>query len=157
MRPPSKSRFVSITVWQRKFHSQDSHTAITVFRYSGGERNPHRQQRPYLLGIKVHRQKSKWRESRAWPRNRSTSSFSGGLRIAETPLAARFLQLEEFFSIFETQVRMMQSDANRSQPSNSLIIRENTGNYRDLEHLEGELQPKMSCLPSAFCRDSLLN
>jgi hypothetical protein len=52
---------------------------------------------------------------------------------------------------------MMQSDANCSLASNSLIIRESTGNFRDFDPLEAELQPKKPRLLSGFCRNSLLN
>ena len=41
--------------------------------------------------------------------------------------------------------------------SNSLIIRENTGNFRDFGRLGVELGPNKSCLLSGFCRNSLLN
>jgi hypothetical protein len=41
--------------------------------------------------------------------------------------------------------------------SNSLIIRENTGNYRDFGRLGVELGPNKSCLLWGFCRNSLLN
>jgi hypothetical protein len=41
--------------------------------------------------------------------------------------------------------------------SNSLIIRENTGNIRDFDHLGVELNPNKPCLLPGFCRNSLLN
>ncbi len=41
--------------------------------------------------------------------------------------------------------------------SNSLIIRENTGNFRDFGRLEIELGPNKPCLLSGFCRNSLAN
>jgi hypothetical protein len=41
--------------------------------------------------------------------------------------------------------------------ANSLIIRENTGNFRDFDPLEAELQPKRSRPLSGFCRNSLLD
>jgi hypothetical protein len=41
--------------------------------------------------------------------------------------------------------------------SNSLIIRENTGNIRDFDHLGVELNRNKPCLLSGFCRNSLLN
>jgi hypothetical protein len=41
--------------------------------------------------------------------------------------------------------------------SNSLIIRENTGNYRDFGHLGVELGPNKPRLLPCFCRNSLLN
>src|ERR1019366_6775970 len=40
---------------------------------------------------------------------------------------------------------------------NSLIIRENTGNFRDFAGPGAELGPNKSCLLSGFCRNSLLN
>jgi hypothetical protein len=40
---------------------------------------------------------------------------------------------------------------------NSLIIRENTGNFRDFGHLEVELGPNKPCLLSGFGRNSLPN
>jgi|ERR1700733_1574494 hypothetical protein len=36
--------------------------------------------------------------------------------------------------------------------SNSLIIRENTGNFRDFDPLEAGLRPKKLCLLCGFCR-----
>jgi hypothetical protein len=41
--------------------------------------------------------------------------------------------------------------------SNSLIIRENTGNFRDFGRLGVELGPNKPCLLSSFCRNSLPN
>jgi hypothetical protein len=41
--------------------------------------------------------------------------------------------------------------------ANSLIIRENTGNSRDLGRPEADLQAKKPCLLSGFCPNSLLN
>src|ERR1039458_5287572 len=41
--------------------------------------------------------------------------------------------------------------------SNSLIIRENTGNFRDFGRLRAELQPKKPRLLWGFHRNSLLN
>jgi len=35
--------------------------------------------------------------------------------------------------------------------SNSLIIRENTGNFPDFDHLRVDLQPKKPCLLWGFC------
>ena len=57
----------------------------------------------------------------------------------------------------ETGWRMTQSGTNCSLASNSLIIRENTGNFRDFDPLEAELQPKKSRPLSGFCRNSLLD
>ena len=52
---------------------------------------------------------------------------------------------------------MRQSDANQSPRSNSLIIMENTGNFRDFGRPETGLRPKKPCLLSGFCPNSLLN
>jgi len=52
---------------------------------------------------------------------------------------------------------MVQSDANCSLQSNSLIIREKTGNFRDFGCLGVDLQLKKPHLLSGFCRNSLLN
>jgi hypothetical protein len=52
---------------------------------------------------------------------------------------------------------MTESDANRSLQSNSLIIRENTGNFRDFGCLEVDLNRRKPCLLSGFYRNSLLN
>ncbi len=41
--------------------------------------------------------------------------------------------------------------------SNSLMIRENTGNFRDFDPFGAEWQPKNPRLLSNFCRNSLLN
>jgi hypothetical protein len=40
--------------------------------------------------------------------------------------------------------------------SNSLIIRENTGNFRDFGGLGVGLRPNNPCVLSGFCRNSLL-
>jgi hypothetical protein len=53
--------------------------------------------------------------------------------------------------------RMTQSDAKQSPMLNSLITRENTGNFDDFGRLRGELWPKKPCLLSGFRRNSLLN
>jgi hypothetical protein len=45
---------------------------------------------------------------------------------------------------------MTQSDANRSPPSNSLIIREDTGNSRDFGRLGVDLPLKTPCLLGDF-------
>ena len=52
---------------------------------------------------------------------------------------------------------MTQSDANQSPWLNSLITRENTGNFNDFGRLGAELWPKKPCLLSGFRRNSLLN
>jgi hypothetical protein len=41
--------------------------------------------------------------------------------------------------------------------SNSLIIWEDTGNFRDVGRLEADLRPKKPSLLSLFCPNSLLN
>jgi hypothetical protein len=113
----------------------------------------------YLLGIKVHRQKSKWRESRAWSRNRSTSSFSGGLRIAEAPLAARLLHLVGFFSTSETRERSAVISNSQATFRDGQIRRNCTESRRRKDWLFGGESRRSSsigsCVPVSKLRNSV--
>ena len=53
--------------------------------------------------------------------------------------------------------RMTQSDANCSPASNSLIIRENTGNFRDFGYSDADFRQKKTCVFYSFSGNSLLN
>jgi len=68
-----------------------------------------------------------------------------------------FVHFFRDFNTSKTRVRMTQSAANCSPQSNSLLNRENTGNFRDLGRPEADLQPKKPCLLYGFHRNSLLN
>jgi hypothetical protein len=99
---------------------------------------------------------------------RRESSISKLLRAETEILRCPFVEhkprTREVFPIFpqrkrktRTVWRMAQSDANCSLGSNSLLNKENTGNFRDLGRLRADFGPNKTCLLSVFCWNSLLN
>ena len=100
-----------------------------------------------VISSKGHRLDSRQRESSL---NQLLTAESTPLRCPQIEENARACAL---FSSFlqrtrksRTGWRMVQSDANRSLASNSLIIRENTGNFHDFGCPEVDLNGRKPCL-----------
>jgi hypothetical protein len=62
--------------------------------------------------------------------------------------------VELSFDLIEESLRMRQSGANCSLRSNSLIIRENAGNFRDFAGSDNKNQPRMPRHRWRFCQNS---
>ena len=77
--------------------------------------------------------------------------------LQKKPLARAIQQLERKISRDKDWVADDAVCCKLPSASNSLIIRENTGNFRDFGRLGVELGPNKPCLLSSFCRNSLLN
>jgi hypothetical protein len=98
------------------------------------------------------------RENRAKSRLIVTSWLSlRDFRTRKRP-ARRLLAIEcSRFSASETRWRMTQSDANWSPASNCLLIRENTGNFRDFKAPRYSLQLEKPRLLSGFVKIPYFN
>ena len=82
--------------------------------------------------------------------NRTSRRFSGSLRSDEAPDMGHFRPLSKEVTGYKDSMADGGVRCELLSTSNSLIIRENTGNFRDFGRLGVELGPNKSCLLSGF-------